>query len=692
MLVRESGWSQTSIYVTGYSDSEGQHQTYNLASVNWSHPEDMLDMTIGLLSSTSYIGCRLYTYISSARMFTVKPMIRPYRVKDNAYVPYTRTNYQLTKDVSEKVSDYASSPSSWDTIPTQSSTKPVTSGGVYSALPSIMTGATTSANGTKGLVPAPLSADRTKFLKGDGTWSDVEHDSLSDLANVTLTTPTDGQVLKYDSTSNKWVNGDGVITNFAGLSDVNLTSLANGQLIQYNASTQKWVNIGIDTTPTQNSTNPVTSGGIYTELGKKQPTYSNDPSFWDTVPTVSSNKPVTSGGIYDSEYDIYDTIGRTGAVNMLPNRAASTVVNGITFTVNDDGSVIVNGTATAFTSVRLADFKDATFYKENIGKVLKLSGSPPGGALSNGHKLRFHYENENFVDDYGDGVVIVPDAEHSETWFVSIAVSDGATVSNLTFKPMITVPSYSGDYVPYVKSNKELMNIVLNSVRRTRRDITNDLENLSTAIERQCLEAYGYTIGDYFTGPSGCTYCLADMDTFYGGYDRYAVVNTHHIAIVVKPLMTGDIYWTTDSNVSGGYANSNLHSYLQTTVLDDIKSDFIALFGGTTGLEHLISHKKMLSTGITASTWFDDQFISALSEVQVNGSRVFGANGYQIGEARTPLQLFKKYNYNELFGPYAYWLRDIESNTRVCTTGDRGNARYEVVSNKLRVLGLILFY
>ena len=40
--------------------------------------------------------------------------------------------------------------------------------GVLSA--NMMTGATSSANGVAGLVPAPLIADRNKYLKGDGTW------------------------------------------------------------------------------------------------------------------------------------------------------------------------------------------------------------------------------------------------------------------------------------------------------------------------------------------------------------------------------------------------------------------------------------------------------------------------------------------------------------------------------------------
>lgn len=36
-----------------------------------------------------------------------------------------------------------------------------------------MEGATTTSDGETGLVPAPLRADRNKFLKGDGTWADV---------------------------------------------------------------------------------------------------------------------------------------------------------------------------------------------------------------------------------------------------------------------------------------------------------------------------------------------------------------------------------------------------------------------------------------------------------------------------------------------------------------------------------------
>lgn len=63
------------------------------------------------------------------------------------------------------------------------------------------------AGSTHGLVPA-VQTQAGKFLKDDGTWGtpSTGSSSLSGLSDVTLTTPTDGQVLKYDATNNVWVN------------------------------------------------------------------------------------------------------------------------------------------------------------------------------------------------------------------------------------------------------------------------------------------------------------------------------------------------------------------------------------------------------------------------------------------------------------------------------------------------------
>ena len=52
------------------------------------------------------------------------------------------------------------------------------------------------------------------------------------------------------------------------------------------------VTVITDATPTQNSTNPVQSGGVYTALAGKQATLT-----FDNAPTASSDNPVKSGGI-----------------------------------------------------------------------------------------------------------------------------------------------------------------------------------------------------------------------------------------------------------------------------------------------------------------------------------------------------------------------------------------------------------
>lgn len=93
------------------------------------------------------------------------------------------------------------------------------------AIATDMTGATASVAGTHGLVPAPSAGDNTKFLGGDGTWKDVP-------------------------------------AELSGLGDVDLNNLTDGQLLRYDATAQKWKNAGVDSTPTANSTNLVSSGGV----------------------------------------------------------------------------------------------------------------------------------------------------------------------------------------------------------------------------------------------------------------------------------------------------------------------------------------------------------------------------------------------------------------------------------------------
>lgn len=83
----------------------------------------------------------------------------------------------------------------------------IVSGGVANI--STMTGAGSSAAGTKGLVPAPSAGDENKFLAGDGTWKTgggSGASALDDLTDVTIVSAAPGDILKYDDANDVWIN------------------------------------------------------------------------------------------------------------------------------------------------------------------------------------------------------------------------------------------------------------------------------------------------------------------------------------------------------------------------------------------------------------------------------------------------------------------------------------------------------
>ena len=248
---------------------------------------------------------------------------------------------------------------------------------------------------------------------------------------------------------------------------------------------------------------------------------------------------------------------------------------------------------------------------------------------------------------------------------------------------IIKIPDGNGNLISYTLEDGKL--------RRQRRDISSDLANLATAVSEQDLTKYGYAIGDYFTGASGYNYILADMDTFYGEYSGYAVINTHHIGIVVDTNQ--NVQWNTSDSTTTGYVGSNLHTYLTGTVLNNIKSDFRTLFGGSTGLEHLLSHQKLYSTNTAAWSWTTDQYISALTSVQLHGTALCDMNFYHTGEGNKPLEVFQKFFYPQILGNQNNWLRSVASASCPARADNHGGANgAAAASNSYVAVGLILFH
>lgn len=260
---------------------------------------------------------------------------------------------------------------------------------------------------------------------------------------------------------------------------------------------------------------------------------------------------------------------------------------------------------------------------------------------------------------------------HSASYFQQTLVS-GTNIKTLNSHNILT----SGDLRDFGE-------------RRTRNNITSNLSNLSQAIAEQNLEKYGYTIGDYFVGASGYKYYLADMDCNYGGYVHNAIVNTHHCGIVVDT--DSSCQWLSSGSATN-YSSSTLHSFLNGTVLTNVKNDITALFGSWSS--HLVTRNELdnaIGSYGTSWTGLADCLICAMSEVQIYGARIFSADGNQTGTCCKQLQLFRKFRFNEIYNNITIWLKSLNTNSIACCAGRDGSASIYPLSISCRASGLILF-
>lgn len=218
--------------------------------------------------------------------------------------------------------------------------------------------------------------------------------------------------------------------------------------------------------------------------------------------------------------------------------------------------------------------------------------------------------------------------------------------------------------------------------RRKRKSISaNDLRACITN-DGVDLSIKDITIGDYITINSNYKAVVADIDTYYGGYDSYAVVSSHHIAMLIIGT-AGSITqkWNNSDTTSSGYNGSALHTALK---------NLISTIEGTLGT--LISHQKLLTTATSNWAWQASQKISALTESQIYGAPIWSIDGYQQGEAWKQLEIFRKFSFNEIFGNQNVWLRSIRSASNACDAAGNGYAHTYGASSAFGVVGLVLFH
>lgn len=322
-----------------------------------------------------------------------------------------------------------------------------------------------------------------------------------------------------------------------------------------------------------------------------------------------------------------------GGKNLLPNNVSSQTINGVTYTVNSDGSVTVNGTATDKSLFSFAPF--GSFLKHNTEYI--VNGNTAGGAFLQMQTAL--YEGIANVDD-------------EYTWTYSsdgniqnlvIRVDTGVAVSNQTLYPMIRLASESdATFEPY-SNICPISGLDSVEVKRTGKNLFGGEAN---ALFRLFI-------------PSGTTVTASDLgggnvryyDAYQNEIDYWTLINTESVSGRKYRSFTvsSDTYFVkfdvgsttaSDFQLEVGSAPTSYKPYTEQTVTESLPE---TVYGGTLDLEtgELVCDYGMVDLG-TLSWYKNTNFntIRFLSTTNLTNAKKPSSNVYPIKAISSRYSIF----------------------------------------------------
>lgn len=132
-------------------------------------------------------------------------------------------------------------------------------------------------------------------------------------------------------------------------------------------------------------------------------------------------------------------VGERDSHNLLPITATTQTIDGVTFTVNDDGTVLVNGVSTKSTGSTFFSFTICSSETLSQGNYIVSTGIPEGSGNEN---VRLWVTNELRIGkNLYEGEMIFPFSQDTSIRTVEISVAAQATANNILFKPMLRLAS-----------------------------------------------------------------------------------------------------------------------------------------------------------------------------------------------------------------------------------------------------------
>lgn len=245
-------------------------------------------------------------------------------------------------------------------------------------------------------------------------------------------------------------------------------TLQNGQTITFSVAglvAGLQTQLTFDSTPTNDSTNPVTSGGVYSALANKQNTLT-----FDNAPTQNSSNPVTSGGVYDALAGKQNTLStaQLNAVNSGINQAKVNKLNNINiqfdWTIDNTNN---NIDSEDLVQLIINKYGDGSIYPEGIVNSITvyLNGHTfisSNGVLVTANVLKLTSVGDTYNSDYPAGTwaamigtLTAIDSAGKVTryaaefnWGDALDVSDASLAHIILSKLVTTIPGVN-DHVQY---------------------------------------------------------------------------------------------------------------------------------------------------------------------------------------------------------------------------------------------------
>ena len=250
-------------------------------------------------------------------------------------------------------------------------------------------------------------------------------------------------------------------------------------------------------------------------------------------------------------------VGTSQGRNLIPYPSTDRTTNGITYTVQSDGSVLANGTASAENNAYY-NFAYKTLKLGDTSYTLSCEGLPKsvyvyvydetiGKAVAN-------------VSDTPATKTFVGDSTH--TYSLSINVGKGTPVSDLAIKPILEMGTIAHTYEPISESNVNLKDAI---------------DKVSISQGRNLI-SYPYYNGTSYES-NGVTYTVNEVDgtiTVNGTATKesdFRLINPYDTSDR-KTLELGQTYTLSDGMNQPNSSGYQVPIYFQFVRIDAIKNDF----------------------------------------------------------------------------------------------------------------------